>query len=105
MHEVIETSAFISAATDAGMTDIERELAILTLSANPEVGDLMVGTGGCRKVRIAGRGKGKSGGYRLVTFYRATSGEIFLLTVFSKGERANLSKAERNALAHIVKKL
>jgi hypothetical protein len=41
MHEVIETSAFISAANDAGMTDIERELAILTLSANPEAGDLI----------------------------------------------------------------
>jgi hypothetical protein len=105
MHEVIETSAFISAAHDAGMTDTERELAILTVSANPEAGDLMVGTGGCRKVRVAGRGKGKSGGYRLITFYRAKSGEVFLLTVFSKGERANLSKAERNVLADIVKEL
>ncbi len=102
---MIETSAFISAANDSGMTDAERELAILTVSANPEVGDLMVGTGGCRKVRIAGRGKGKSGGYRLITFYRAKSGEVFLLTVFSKGERANLTKAECNALADIVKQL
>jgi len=105
MHEVIETSAFISAADDAGMTDAERELAILTVSVNPEAGDLMMGTGGCRKVRIAGRGKGKSGGYRLITFYRTKAGEVFLLTVFSKGERANLSKAERNALADIVKQL
>ncbi len=87
------------------MTTEERERAVLTVSTNPEAGDLMVGTGGCRKLRLAGRGKGKSGGYRLITFYRNQEGRAFLLTVFSKGERANLSKAERNALAIIVRDL
>ncbi len=87
------------------MTPEERERAVLTVSTNPEAGDLMVGTGGCRKLRLAGRGKGKSGGYRLITFYRNQEGRAFLLTVFSKGERANLSKAERNALTIIVRDL
>lgn len=74
MHEVVETYAYNTAANDAGMTAEERELAVLTVSANPEAGDLMVGTGGCRKLRLAGRGKGKSGGYRLITFYRNQEG-------------------------------
>jgi len=58
----------------------------------------MVGTGGARKVRFAGRGKGKSGGYRVITFFGGDDIPVFLLNVFSKGERANLSKTERNEL-------
>jgi hypothetical protein len=63
------------------------------------------GTGGARKVRFAGRGKGKSGGYRVITFYSGGDLPVFLLTVFAKGERANLSKAERNALAQLARVL
>ena len=105
MHEVVETRAYLAAPDDVGMTDEERETAVLTVSAAPDAGDVMVGTGGCRKLRLAGRGKGKSGGYRLITFYHTASGRVFLLTVLSKGERANLSKAERNGLEDIVKEL
>lgn len=101
METVVETSAYLAAAKDAGMTDDERIAAVNLVSADPEAGDLMVGTGGCRKVRLAGKGKGKSGGYRLITFYRA-GGRVFLLTVFAKGERANLSQGERNALKAIT---
>jgi hypothetical protein len=58
----------------------------------------MEGTGGARKIRFAGRGKGKSGGYRVVTYFGGNDVPVFLLGLFSKGERANLSKAERNEL-------
>ncbi|MGH6917800.1 MAG: type II toxin-antitoxin system RelE/ParE family toxin [Geminicoccaceae bacterium] len=51
------------------------------------------------------RGKGKSGGYRVITFYSGGDFPVFLLTVFAKGERADLSKAERNALAQLTKVL
>jgi hypothetical protein len=63
------------------------------------------GTGGARKIRLAGRGKGKSGGYRVITFYSGGDVPVFLLTVFARGERADLSKAERNALAQLTKLL
>lgn len=69
VHTVIETAAYLTAADDAGMTDAERKSAVDMIAANPLCGDLMVGTGGCRKIRLAGRGKGKSGGYRLVTYF------------------------------------
>lgn len=62
-----------------------------------------LGTGGCRKVRVAGRGKGKSGGYRTITFYSGIGIPVFLITVFSKGERANLTKAECNQLATLTR--
>ena len=58
-----------------------------------------------RKVRFARRGKGKSGGYRVITFYSGGDLPVFLLTVFAKGERADLAKAERNALAQLTRML
>jgi len=73
------------------------------LASNPAAGDEMAGTGGCRKVRVAGRGKGKSGGYRTITFYTGPDIPLFLLAVFSKGDRANLNQEERNGLAGLTK--
>lgn len=83
------------------MTDVEMTAAVDLVSADPEAGELMVGTGGCRKLRLGGKGRGKSGGYRLITYYQVGE-RVFLLTVFSKGDRANLTKAERNALKDLT---
>jgi hypothetical protein len=105
MHSVVETRAFQRAAAEAGMSDEEISALIDFLARNPSSGDEIAGTGGCRKLRVAGRGKGKSGGYRTITFYSGEDVPVFLITVFSKGERANLSKAERNALGGITKEL
>lgn len=75
----------------------EAERIISTVSANT-MGDVIVGTGGARKIRIAGRGKGKTGGYRVITCYVAQDIPVFLLALISKGERANISQADRNPL-------
>jgi hypothetical protein len=68
------------------------------IAGDPKQGDPMEGTGGARKVRFAGRGKAKSGGYRVVTYYGGPDVPALMLAMFGKGERDNLSKAERNAL-------
>lgn len=101
LQTVIETAGYLAAAKDAGMSEAERIAVIDELAKNPLAGDLVVGTGGCRKVRIAGRGKGKSGGYRVITFFGGRGVPVFLITVFSKGERADLSQTERNALSKL----
>jgi hypothetical protein len=75
------------------------------VARNPLAGSEIAGSGGCRKIRLAGRGKGKSGGYRVVTFYTGVDIPVFLLTAFSKGERENLTKVERNALAQLTREL
>ena len=80
------------------MSDDERSEVVSLIAENPMLGVLMPGTGGARKIRVAGRGKGKSGGYRMVTYYAASDVPVFLLTVINKGEKANLAKAEQNAL-------
>jgi mRNA-degrading endonuclease RelE of RelBE toxin-antitoxin system len=59
---------------------------------------LIPGTGGARKVRFGGRGKGKSGGYRVITYYAAEDVPVFLLALVDKGQRADISQADRNAL-------
>jgi hypothetical protein len=81
------------------------EISDLTdfLAENPTAGDEMAGTGGCRKVRVKGRGKGKSGGYRTVTFFTGETMPVFLVTVFSKGEKSNLSDKECGELKEITK--
>ncbi len=103
MQTVIETHAYLKAAAAAGMTEDEMKLAVDTVSADPTTGDLIKGSGGCRKVRIAGRGKGKSGGYRVVTFFAPEGGQgVFLLHVLSKGRVANLTQAQVNALSTVT---
>ena len=63
----------------------------------PASGDEVVGSGGVRKFRFAGRGKGKSGGYRIISLYVDDQIPVYLLAVLSKGERANFSAAEISA--------
>lgn len=105
MHAVIETPTFLRRADDAGMTDGERFDLVSFIASNPEAGDVIQGTGGVRKVRFAGRGKGKSGAYRVITFFTGPSLPVFLLTVYPKGVKDTLTKAERNDLAKLTKVL
>jgi hypothetical protein len=62
MHTVVETPEFLRAAKRAGMTDVEREAALLFLSEHPQAGEVIEGSGRARKLRIAREGKGKRGG-------------------------------------------
>jgi hypothetical protein len=105
VHTVIETPAYLVDAKQEGMTSDEMAAAVDLIAANPLAGDLLVGSGGCRKVRIAGRGKGKSGGYRVVTFFAGEDVPVFLVAVLSKGSRATFSAAERNAMRQAAKRL
>jgi hypothetical protein len=105
MHTVIETPTFTRAAERALMTASEIFAIISMLGEEPDQGDEISGTGGCRKVRFAGKGKGKSGGYRVITFYSGENIPVFLITVFAKGRKANLNKAECNGLRQMTRVL
>lgn len=72
------------------------------VSAHPECGDLIQGTGGFRKVRVSRGGMGKRGGARVVYIFRDESFPIFLMAVYAKNEKENLTKAERNELAKMA---
>ena len=87
------------------MSRQEMEAVVTLLAENPMAGVQIAGTGGCRKLRIPKPGRGKSGGYRVVSFYSGPDLPVFLLSVFAKNERENLTKAEQNALAALTKEL
>ena len=106
MHAVAELLGFAEDAEAAGMSAAELWRLIGRLVANPRAGDLIVGTGGARKVRMAGRGKGRSGGFRVISYFAGEDLPVFRVTVFAKGDRADLSAAERaeikRELAHLA---
>lgn len=92
---VVELDEFLRQAKGV-MTDAERAELVTYLAANPEAG-VSLG-GGLRKLRFARPGAGKSGGYRSIHFYRPAVGPVFLLALFAKNEKANLSAPELAAL-------
>jgi hypothetical protein len=102
MQTTIETADFLKDAKDAGLSEDERQEIVDFIAENPLAGDEMAGTGGARKARFAAKGKGKSGGVRVITFYSGDDIPVFLLNVFAKGDRVNLTKAERNVLKKIL---
>ena len=62
----------------------------------------MEGTGGVRKLRWRRGGQRKSGGVRISYYFHDEGMPLYLLTLFAKGDRANLTKGERNELAELV---
>lgn len=75
------------------------------LAAHPKAGKIMKGAGGIRKIRWKREGRGKSGGVRVIYYFYDNTMPLFLLTVFGKNEKDNLSGAERNQLAVLTGKL
>jgi hypothetical protein len=96
MHTVIETPTFL--ADCKTMSEEERLAIVDAIATDPLLGDPMPGTGGARKRRFPGRGKGKRGGYRTVCYFAGKDVPVLLLALISKGERENLSQAECNEL-------
>jgi hypothetical protein len=80
----------------------ERQEIIDFLAARPKAGDLLERTGGIRKLRWAYGVRGKSSGVRVIYYFHSEAMPLYLLTLFAKNERANLTKAERNDLAKLV---
>src|SRR5713101_3382911 len=101
LHTVVETPEFLAGARRV-LTEAERAALIDFLTDNPGTDDVMQGTGGARKLRWGAKGKGKRGAARVITFYGGPTAPVFLLAIFAKGERANLSKAERNELRQLL---
>ena len=66
--------------------------------ANPKQGDVIQGTGGLRKVRIAGRGKGKRGGSRVIYYYFDEKRRFYLLTIYGKNEMSDLNAEQKKQL-------
>jgi hypothetical protein len=101
---VIETPGFLRDAASM-LTNREQIDVISFLAANPEAGEIMSETGGGRKLRWRAGGRGKRGGVRVVYYYHNQSLPLFMLNVFAKNEKANLTQAERNEMKTLIPRL
>lgn len=103
MYTVIETPIFSADAEDIWSED-ERGDFCAWLVENPHAGDVIPGSGGCRKVRWTRAGMGKRGGMRVIYFNRLESGVIYLLVIYAKAVRGNipprLLKAIQESIHH-----
>jgi len=98
---IVELPEYIRRA-ERLLDEEERNSLIYFLSTHPKAGVLLQGTGGIRKLRWARKGKGKSGGVRVIYFFYNEDMPLFMLTIFGKGEKENLGKSERNELGKLV---
>lgn len=101
MHGVVETHEF---RTQAKKLLGEDEIAVLIsiVASDPAAGDVIAGTGGFRKLRLARPGGGKSGGYRVVYFFYDARLPVMLVSVYAKSGKENLTKEQRNQLAMVA---
>lgn len=74
------------------------------LIENQELGDMMPGTGGFRKVRWEDprRGKGKRGGLRVIYYYLTSDHQIWFFTLYNKDEATDLTSGEKKALKKAI---
>src|SRR6204780_340393 len=104
MHAVVETVPYL--AQIERLLDADEQAAIVdTVSADPQGGVVIPGTGGVRKLRVAASGRGKRGGARVIYVFGGESLPVFLLAVFAKNEKSDLSRAERNDLVRATAEL
>lgn len=98
----VELPIFRSRWQDLGLTDADLIRLQDELLADPKVGAVMQGTGGVRKMRFAFQYQGKSGGIRVIYIDFEVYEKIYLLTAYTKNEKDNLTKEERNELRRLI---
>lgn len=101
---VTETALFVRQAEKV-WSDAEREEFVGYIAANPRAGDVIPETGGIRKVRWGRRGSGKRGGARVIYFYADSNQPLYLLMVYAKARKEDLSPEEKRAARAFVSAL
>ncbi len=101
----VELPAFERYRADYLDDDAFRKLQSL-LMLDPEVGDMIPGTGGLRKMRFADerRGKGKRSGLRVIYYWWDAGSQFWLFTIYDKDEMSDLTAPQRKALKEMLKK-
>jgi mRNA-degrading endonuclease RelE of RelBE toxin-antitoxin system len=97
----IETSTFTKLLSGYLSDDDYRGLQSYLLR-KPDAGDIVRGSGGVRKIRWARSGKGKSGGVRAIYYWKKPEHEIWMLTMYSKSERATISGHTLKQIAEAI---
>jgi mRNA-degrading endonuclease RelE of RelBE toxin-antitoxin system len=101
---IVELTPFLRAAAKVWSED-ERAEFVDYMAANPEAGDVIPETGGLRKVRWGRQGSGKRGGVRVVYYYYDMDLPLYLITVYAKAAREDLSPDEKRTLTALAAEL
>ena len=101
---VVETETYLSRARRI-MSEAEREAIVTMVAVNPMAGDLIVGSGGLRKMRIPLQGRGKRGGGRVIYWFHALHLPVVLLFAFAKNEASDLTPDQVKAIARQVENM
>jgi hypothetical protein len=99
--DVISLSGYESQVS-ALMNEEERMAMEFYIACAPEDHPVIPGTGGFRKARWARRDQGKSGGFRVIYFFLAEPGRIYMAGIYAKSRKETLSAADRNVLAKLA---
>ncbi|MBC7962364.1 MAG: type II toxin-antitoxin system RelE/ParE family toxin [Steroidobacteraceae bacterium] len=97
----VETAYFTRVIADY-LSDEEQGKLQSHLVDHPDDGDVIKGTGGIRKIRWGAKGKGKSGGVRVIYYWRTAKGHIYLLSIYGKNEASDLTEKEKEQLKKMV---
>ncbi len=101
---VAETAVFMRQAAEV-WSDEERGAFVDFIARNPEAGDLIPETGGVRKVRWRRQGSGKRGGVRVIYFFHHMDAPLYLLMVYAKARREDLSPEAKRAVQALAARL
>jgi hypothetical protein len=104
-REFISLDIFNRLWEDLGLTDNDLKDLQEFLCINPEAGSVIQHTGGVRKLRWSLRDKGKSGGARILYVDFIMHEKIYLLTVYPKSKKENISEKEKKTIKELVTKL
>ncbi len=72
------------------------------LALHPEAGVVVPGSGGIRKLRWAGSGRGKRGGFRVIYYWRKQAGEIWMLSIYAKARQENIPAHALKAMKEAI---
>jgi hypothetical protein len=103
--ELIRTSSFTKAIAKLKVTDAELAALETEIATNPQVGDVIKGLKGIRKIRFAYSGKGKRSGGRCVYLVLAVEDTIYLLQAYGKSKQTDLSPKQCNDLLAFIEEL
>jgi hypothetical protein len=99
--EIVSLSGYESQVS-ALLSEDEQMAMEFYIACAPEDHPIIPGAGGFRKVRWARRGKGKSGGYRVIYFFLAGPGRIYMAAIYAKARKGTLSAADQNVLVKLA---
>lgn len=101
----VQTSEFAKQRDRLGLNDDDLRRLELSILSNPQIGSVIRGTGKLRKMRFPYENTGKSGSTRVCYVDFVILETVYLITVYPKNEKDNLSMAERNQIKNMIKEI